>query len=148
MYRSITGSSPLLFPYDNSWAASIQPQPSPIAPSLQAPTASGYTGTVDKVSRLERFYRGAKSLLNTAQSIASRYPKRGRGKKEQIIWGGSGDIGSIKAGTRRFERLDMMADQDIDDWTEGTTELLNNIGRRESDLVIRSDGSTRSLTLA
>jgi len=136
----------LLFPYDNSWAASIQPQPSPIAPSLQAPTPSGYTGTVDKVSRLARFYRRANSLLSTAQSVASRHLRRGRGRKEHLTWGVSGNIGSVKAGTRGFERLDSM-DLDIDEWREDTTKALNEIGRREKDLAMPSDVSVRFLPL-
>ena len=135
MLRSITGSSPLLFPSDDSRTVSEQPRSSTPGPRPQAAlTPSRYTVAEDESSRFQRICRGAKSLLSTAQSAASRHWRRYRRPKKQITWEGSQHIGGTRAGTRGPERLDAV-ETDIDAWTKEAIVALDEIGRSSGNLT-------------
>lgn len=135
MLRSITGSSPLLFPSDDSRSVSEQPQRSTPGPTLRATlTLSRHTVAKDESSRFQRIRRRAKSLLSTVQSAASGHWRRYRRPKQQVTWEGSQHIGRTRAGTRGPERLDPV-ETDIDAWTKETIVALDEIGRGSGSLT-------------
>jgi len=144
MLRSITGSSPLLFPSDDSRSVSEQPQPSTPGPTLKAAlTPSRHTVAEGEFSRFQRICRGAKSLLSTVQSAASGHWRRYRRPQRQVTWEGSQHIGGARAGTGGPERLDAV-ETDIDAWTKGFIVALDEIGRSSGSLTL-DDVSKRFL---